>query len=377
MEHPSAKTIAAVALAAFAVYLGIYYWPTIERFIGLIASSLAPIVLGFVLAYPLNILMSFFERHLLPGSTHPVVQRLRPLASLVIAVAALAGIVAAVVVLVVPQLIDCIRLLVSEVPVALSALGAWLEEAGILTPETLDAAADSLAAFDWKAGVGDAAQLVMHGVVGAVSGIASGVATFVLAFVFALFVLLGKHKLSGQFNLVLERYLPGCVLGRVRYVAGIVDDCFHRFLVGQCAEAAILGVLCALGMVLLGLPHPMMIGALTAFMALIPIVGALLSGIIGAFLILMESPLQALVFLVFIIVLQQLEGDLIYPHVVGSSIQLPGIWVLAAVTVGGGAFGIAGMFVGVPLAAVVYRLIRNDVYARRPHTAGDGAAGRP
>lgn len=377
MEHPSAKTIAAVALAAFAVYLGIYYWPTIERLIGLIASSLAPIVLGFVLAYPLNILMSFFERHLLPGSTHPVVQRLRPLASLVVAVAALAGIVAAVVVLVVPQLIDCIRLLVSEVPVALSALGAWLEEAGILTPETLDAAADSLAAFDWKAGVGDAAQLVMHGVVGAVSGIASGVATFVLAFVFALFVLLGKHKLSGQFNLVLERYLPGRVLGSVRYVAGIVDDCFHRFLVGQCTEAAILGVLCALGMVLLGLPHPMMIGALTAFMALIPIVGALLSGIIGAFLILMESPLQALVFLVFIIVLQQLEGDLIYPHVVGSSIQLPGIWVLAAVTVGGGAFGIAGMFVGVPLAAVVYRLIRNDVYARRPHIAGDGAAGRP
>lgn len=377
MEHPSAKTIAAVALAAFAVYLGIYYWPTIERFIGLIASSLAPIVLGFVLSYPLNILMSFFERHLLPGSAHPVVQRLRPLASLVIAVAALAGIVAAVVVLVVPQLIDCIRLLVSEVPVALSALGAWLEEAGILTPETLDAAADSLAAFDWRAGVGDAAQLVMHGVVGAVSGIASGVATFVLAFVFALFVLLGKHKLSGQFNLVLERYLPGRALGRVRYVAGIVDDCFHRFLVGQCTEAAILGVLCALGMVLLGLPHPMMIGALTAFMALIPIVGALLSGIIGAFLILMESPLQALVFLVFIIVLQQLEGDLIYPHVVGSSIQLPGIWVLAAVTVGGGAFGIAGMFVGVPLAAVVYRLIRNDVYARRPHAAGESAAGRP
>ncbi|MBM6907014.1 AI-2E family transporter [Collinsella intestinalis] len=377
MEHASAKTIAAVALAAFAVYLGIYYWPTIERFIGLIASSLAPIVLGFVLAYPLNILMSFFERHLLPGSAHPAVQRLRPLASLIIAVAALAAIVAAVVVLVVPQLIDCIRLLVSEVPVALSALGAWLEEAGILTPETLDAAADSLAAFDWKAGVGDAAQLVMHGVVGAVSGIASGVATFVLAFVFALFVLLGKHKLSGQFNLVLERYLPTRALGRVRYVAGIADDCFHRFLVGQCTEAAILGVLCALGMVLLGLPHPMMIGALTAFMALIPIVGALLSGVIGAFLILMESPLQALVFLVFIIVLQQLEGDLIYPHVVGSSIQLPGIWVLAAVTVGGGAFGIAGMFVGVPLAAVVYRLIRNDVYARRSHAAGEGGAGRP
>ena len=101
-------------------------------------------------------------------------------------------------------------------------------------------------------------------------------------------------------------------------------------------------------------------------MALIPIVGALLSGVIGAFLILMESPVQALVFLVFIVVLQQLEGDFIYPHVVGSSIQLPGIWVLAAVTVGGGAFGIVGMFVGVPLAAIAYRLLKNDVHGLTP-----------
>ena len=156
--------------------------------------------------------------------------------------------------------------------------------------------------------------------------------------------------------------MPGHALTRLRYVLAVADDCFHRFLVGQCTEAAILGVLCALGMLVLGLPHPWMIGALTAFMALIPIVGALLSGVIGAFLILMESPVQALVFIIFTIVLQQLEGDLIYPHVVGSSIQLPGIWVLAAVTVGGGAFGILGMFVGVPLAATAYRLLRNDVY---------------
>ena len=152
----------------------------------------------------------------------------------------------------------------------------------------------------------------------------------------------------------------------MRYVLGIADDCFHRFLVGQCTEAVVLGVLCALGMFALQLPYALMIGALTAFMALIPIVGALLSGAVGAFLILMVSPVQALIFLIFIVVLQQLEGDLIYPHVVGSSIQLPGIWVLAAVTVGGGAFGIAGMFVGVPLAAVAYRLLRNDVYGVAP-----------
>ncbi len=249
-NQPSFRTVAAIAVAAFAVYLGIYYWPAIEGFLALMFSSLVPILLGFVLAYPLNILMSFYERHVLPGDERGIVCRLRPVVSLVAALVTLVVIVAGVIVLVVPQLIDCVRLLMDELPVALTALGAWLEDAGVLTPETIDAATESLGAFDWKTGVGSAASVIM-------------------------------------------------------------------------------------------------------------------SGVVDAFLILMESPVQALVFLVFIVVLQQLEGDFIYPHVVGSSIQLPGIWVLAAVTVGGGAFGILGMFVGVPLAAIVYRLLRNDVYSKQ------------
>ena len=368
MSQPSIKTIACIALAAFAVYLGIYYWPAIEGLIKLLLSALAPLALGFVLAYPLNILMSFYERHLLPASRAALVEKTRPAVALIAAVATLAALIAAVIVLVVPQLIDCVRLLAGELPLALRMLGDWLADTGIITPATIDAVTESLEAFDWKTGVGNVAQVVMAGLFDVLSGIASGTANFVLAFVFALFVLLSKKRLGAQLDLVMERYLPASVLARVRYVVGVADDCFHGFLVGQCTEAVVLGVLCAIGMMVLGLPHPMMIGALTAFMALIPIVGALLSGVIGAFLILMESPVQALVFIIFIIVLQQLEGDLIYPHVVGSSIQLPGLWVLAAVTVGGGAFGVVGMFVGVPLAAVAYRLLRNDVY----HVASAG-----
>lgn len=252
-NQPSFRTVAAIAVAAFAVYLGIYYWPAIEGFLALMFSSLVPILLGFVLAYPLNILMSFYERHVLPGDERGIVCRLRPVVSLVAALVTLVVIVAGVIVLVVPQLIDCVRLLMDELPVALTALGAWLEDAGVLTPETIDSATESLEAFDWKTGVGSAASVIMSGVVDVLARIASGTANFVLA----------------------------------------------------------------------------------------------------------------LVFLVFIVVLQQLEGDFIYPHVAGSSIQLPGIWVLAAVTVGGGAFGILGMFVGVPLAAIVYRLLRNDVYSKQ------------
>ena len=130
---------------------------------------------------------------------------------------------------------------------------------------------------------------------------------------------------------------------------------------GQCTEAVILGLLCAGGMMLLRLPYATMVGALVAVTALIPIVGAFIGAFVGAFMILTVSPVQALVFLVFFVVLQQLEGNIIYPKVVGASLGLPGIWVLAAVTVGGGVLGVGGMLLGVPLAATIYCLIRDDV----------------
>ena len=362
MIQPSTKTIVRVAVAAFAVYLGIYYWPVAAGFLRLAAQAVFPLLLGLAIAYPLNIIMGFFERHLLPGSKSPLVARVRPVASIACALLTLVAIIAVIAVLVIPQVVECVRLLVDELPVAADALASWLEERGGITEDLVEEVSASLEAIEWRSWASAAAQTVMASLVDVVSGFASGIANFILALVFALFVLMGKRQLACQVNLLAERYLPAPALERVRYVAGIADDCFHRFLVGQVTEAAILGVLCAVGMLVLGLPHAWMIGALTAFMALIPIVGALLSGIVGAFLILMESPVQALVFVIFIIVLQQLEGDFIYPHVVGSSIQLPGIWVLAAVTVGGGAFGVAGMFLGVPLAAVAYRLLRNDVH---------------
>lgn len=365
-QQPNVRTIVAVALAVFAVYLGIYYWPNIAGFIGLIGSAVAPLALGLVIAYPLNILMSFYERHLFPSRDGRLLAKVRTPASLVLALLTFVAVLAVVIGLVVPQLVDCIRLLIAELPIATSALMDWLEGSGFITSTFFDSLTASLEAFDWRSHVSDVVSVVMSGVVGAVSGVVSWAATFFLAVIFALFVLLSKDKLSRQCSLLMERYLSARTLTRVRYVLGVADDCFHRFLVGQCTEAVVLGALCAIGMMILQLPYAMMIGALTAFTALIPIVGALISGAVGVFLIMMDSPMQALVFLIFIIVLQQLEGDLIYPHVVGSSIQLPGIWVLAAVTVGGGAFGIAGMFVGVPLAACCYRLLRNDVYGTSP-----------
>ena len=141
----------------------------------------------------------------------------------------------------------------------------------------------------------------------------------------------------------------------------MVNDCFHGYIVGQCIEAVILGTLCAIGMAILRLPYATMIGALVAFTALIPVAGAYIGAAVGAFMILTVDPWKAVIFLIFLVILQQFEGNVIYPRVVGSSLGLPGIWVLAAVTVGGGIMGITGMLLGVPMAAALYRILREDV----------------
>ena len=201
----------------------------------------------------------------------------------------------------------------------------------------------------------------MDVVVGAVSSLVSGVTTAFLAIIFAIYLLLGKNKIGGQLKRVMHHFVPEKITEKFDYVRKVADESFHKFIVAQCTEALILGGLCTVGMLILRLPYAAMIGAVTVVTAFIPVVGALLGGAVGAFLILMESPVKALIFLVFIILLQQIEGDLIYPRVVGSSMGLPSIWVLTAVTLGGGMFGIMGMMLSVPLASTLYTLLSNEV----------------
>ena len=151
---------------------------------------------------------------------------------------------------------------------------------------------------------------------------------------------------------------------KILYVAGTVHETFSAFIVGQCMEAVIIGSLCAIGMMMLKMPYAVMTGTVVGVTALIPVVGAYIGAVVGAFMVFTVNPVQAVVFIVFLLLLQQLEGNLIYPKVVGSSIGLPGMWVLAAVTIGGGVFGIGGMLFGVPLTASIYKLVEADVEKR-------------
>ncbi len=364
MKKIENKTLIKIALAVIGVYVVIHYWTNISGFVGTLFSAAMPLLFGFVISYPLNILMNFYERHWFPKSKKPLAQKSRRPVCLTGSILTIAGIVALIVVLIAPQLVNCIKLLVAEVPAAINMIVEKLKTIDFISKDLID----TLSSIDWKSRINDIIETVTSGLgsamnvaVTAVTSIFSVVANIVLGLIFALYLLLDKNRLIRQVRKVSKKFIPEKIYSKISHVLGVLNDSFRKFIVGQCTEAVILGTLCTIGMLILRLPYAAMIGALIAFTALIPIVGAFIGAGIGAFLILMESPMKALVFLIFIVVLQQLEGNLIYPKVVGSSIGLPGIWVLAAVTVGGGVMGIWGMLIGVPVAAAVYRLIREDI----------------
>lgn len=369
MKRIDWKTCFRVGVSLFVLFLCIHYWPNISGFIGKCFSAAAPVFTGFVMAYIINILMSFYERHYFPKSKKKAVARSRRPVSLTGAILTVVGVIALVIVLIVPQLVKCIEMLVAQLPGAIEKLVARLNGLSFVSDELIS----SLASIDWKSRIGDIAETLFSGVgdvmnvaVSAVSSVFTGIMAFVIGFIVALYLLTDKDRLGSQCKRVMNKWVPERFLENFMHVVNVADDCFHRFIVGQCTEAVILGTLCMIGMLILRLPYAPMVGALIAFTALIPIVGGLIGAGVGAFLILMVSPIKALIFLIFIIVLQQLEGNLIYPKVVGSSMGLPALWVLAAVTVGGGVLGIGGMLIGVPMAAVVYRLVKESLNQPQP-----------
>lgn len=363
------KTCIKIGLSAFLLYLCIQYWPSAAKLLSTALSAAMPLIVGCIIAYPVNILMRFYERHYFPKAVTGFAAKSRRAVCLAAAFLTLVIIVTLVIDLIVPELVSCVSVIISAMPSALESLFNLLARLHLL-PEDIAAA---LSGTDWQSKIGQLIDLVLSGagtlvnaVLSALSSVFSGIVTALVGLIFSFYLLLGKDRLAGQCSRLMRRYLRPAWYKNITYVLRVLDDCFSRYIVGQCVEAAILGTLCTLGMLLLRLPYATMIGALTAFTALIPVAGAYIGGAVGALMVFSVSPVKAIIFIVFLVVLQQAEGNLIYPKVVGSSLGLPAIWVLAAVTVGGGIMGIAGMLLGVPIAAALYRLLKNDL--NKPQT---------
>ncbi|MBQ1213354.1 MAG: AI-2E family transporter, partial [Clostridia bacterium] len=363
------------------IFLAINVWPAATKLFLTLLGAISPLVTGFVIAYVVNILMSRYERLLFPKLRNRAAKKLKRPVSLLLAFVTLVAVVALVIWLIVPKLVDCVALLINELPKAIRSVIAWMEKFHVL-PEDIIA---SLEKIDWKSRVGEIFNAVTTGI-GSVVNVALSVVTSVfsalvsafLSTIFAIYLLADKEGILNRVSRLSRRIMPEKWYSRTVYFFTVAHDCFTRYIVGQCTEAVILGALCTVGMLILRLPYATMIGALVAFTALIPVAGAYIGAGVGAFMILTVSPVKALIFIVFLVILQQFEGNVIYPRVVGSSMGLPGIWVLAAVTVGGGIMGVAGMLIGVPLAATVYRLVARDVRRwETEHTAVPQAETEP
>ena len=173
---------------------------------------------------------------------------------------------------------------------------------------------------------------------------------------------MSKEKLATEAKQTVLAVFPERAADRILYIAALAQRTFSRFISGQCLEACILGTLFFIAMTVAGMPYALLIAVTIAFTALIPLVGAFIGCVVGALLILMESPLQAVIFIIMFLVIQQIEGNLIYPHVVGNSVGLPPIWMLIAITIGGNAMGIFGMILFIPLCSVLYSVARVMIY---------------
>ena len=326
-----------------------------------------PLFIGFAIAFVLNRPCRFFSRLYargLRGRAGAAVQPLAVFTSYVALIAAITAIVA----FVLPQVVASLELFVSNISAYMLRLQRWIDtlvfnlDLGLL--EQLDLSSLTNALRDL---MGQALNLVtstLPHLFSITSTVVSVIVTGVLAVVFSIYMLSGGDRLLSQCRHLVQAYLPQRVSHVVFDVCQLTADTFTKFVSGQLMEACILGVLCFLGMTVLHLSYAPLIGVIVGVSALIPVAGAYLGAILSALLLLMVSPIQALTFLIFLVILQQVEGNLIYPRVVGTSVGLPGIWVLAAVTVGGGLFGFLGMLVGVPTASVLYTLLRRDVHRR-------------
>ena len=372
MKNLSWKTCIRAGVTVVAVYLACTYWHTLAHVAGVAIGAASPLFIGAAVAYVANILMSFYERHFFVKSNKPIVGKIRRPACMALAFLTVVLAVVWIFSTVLPELGKCVEMIISSLPGALNTAYTWLDEKfqiGELLKEMNLAVPGT--DFDWKTTITNAVKFVLTGVGGVVGAAASAVTsalsavvTVFLGVVFAIYLLSGKEKLAAQFTRLGRTYAGTKLTDRALYVLKVLNESFHAFIVGQCTEALILGAMCFIGMMVFGFNNALTISVMVGFTALIPIAGAYIAGAAGAFMLFVESPLSALLFVVYLVVLQQIEGNLVFPRVVGSSIGLPGVWVLVAVTIGGGVMGIPGMLIGVPLASAAYKLLGRDVHAR-------------
>lgn len=374
LNRKEIKRIRGLILFAGLVFLALMKVDLLWQAFVFCLQIVSPFLLGGAIAFVINLPMRFFENKLFlkepkSAKSKKVLAKLKRPVSMLLAYVAVLLVIVLVIITVIPQLVETIKVLGKEIPVFLEEVLDYLTVVLAANPELVTQLQSiQISEIDWQKVLQDVFGFLQNGMgnmlsstFSVASSIASGAVNFFIAFIFSIYVLGQKERLAGQVSRLIQAYTKPEVCNWCMKVAKLLYRNFSNFITGQCTEAVILGTMFVVVMSVLRFPFAFMIGVLIAFTALIPVVGAFIGCGVGVFLILVDSPAKALGFLVLFLVLQQIEGNLIYPHVVGNSVGLPSMWVLAAVTIGGSLMGVVGMLVFIPILSTVYILLKEDV----------------
>ncbi len=373
------KWIIRVVTVCILIYLGTRHADSVAMGMAWLFELVSPLLIGGLLALVLSVPMEAFEKRLFQKQNGKNAAGLRRTVAIILSILLVLGLLVGIAILVIPELINALKLLVQNVMTALDQMATWEEN----TDFSRYPYGEYLARIDidWAQLKDNLDQWIkaqsgklFNQTITALDTIVGCIVRFFMIVVFSIYLLANKENLQRQTLRLIRVWLPHRCARVLTHVSAVCARCFRQFVAGQATEAVILGTLCTIGMLILGLPYAPMIGAMIGVTALIPIVGAFLGTIVGAFLILTVNPVQAFVFVLFVLILQQIEGNLIYPRVMGSKVKLPPMWVMAAVMIGGNLAGPLGMLLGVPVASAAHTLIKEATADREARMKCSGSA---
>lgn len=366
LNNRNIKKILLIITVSILIFLGVQKFDMVLTGLRWLYNLLSPIIVGICIAFIFNVLLKLLEERVFARlARFPRWERYKRGVCTLLTYLIIIGILFILMFMIVPELQKSFATLISNIPYYADSFQKWLDS----VMKYFNISPDFTKRFeiDWEKlvqTVQEVSPRFFNTTMGITSTIFSGLFNFVLGVVFSIYLLLHKEKLCLQLKKVVYAFFHKKHADYLVNAGRLSNKIFARFVSGQLTEAVIIGLLCFIGMNIFRMPYSLLISTVVGLTALIPIFGAFIGTALGAFILLMIRPMTALWFIVFIIVLQQIEGNVIYPKVVGSSIGLPGIWVLFAVTVGGSVFGIMGMLIGVPLSSVLYCLFRQAVEKR-------------
>lgn len=353
-----AKWIIGIVVSCILIYLGVRYWSSVTSAISWCIDIVMPLLVGSAIAMILNVPMSFLETHLWTKSKNKFLCTLRRLVAFVLSLILILGIFAGIVMIVLPTLVETVTIIVEAAIEIVNHINSLSREEIEELPF-----GEFLMDIDWShlvdsltSWLKDLVDKTVNGAFGTITSLVGGIIDMFVAAAFAIYLLFSKEKLKEQGNRIIKAWLPKKSGNWVAHAIEVANLNFKNFIVVQFIEAVILGVLCYIGMRIFDFPYPAMISTLVGVTALVPVIGSFVGGGVGAFILLAVDPIKAIWFVVYIVVLQQIEGNLIYPRVVGDRVKLPAMWILAAVTIGGAVGGPVGILIAVPLTSTVYVL---------------------